>query len=484
MSYKEKIISKLRKGYSPIEESPKDELTSIYKQAFKPLVDKKNVDIFFEVYETNEVLLRAWSFLGIYHILKEKNIIDEEQKLKIQKIILEVLNDKREISYYGGSIEIRTSLREHHVRRICELDTTLIFEPVFEYCNSFEGEVDEVIVDLLENILAKVTNPAIEPLFLKHAKNISKGEFNMKIHIVNAFENLGQIIELKEIDTITDLFKIYLNEIEYDKNNDQENLNKKKRLHKNILRVAAIIDLDLEEETLQFVDSLKYPYSSLDQIAKKYKTNKKFKSILLGKLKESNNPRFITEILKAILVLKENIENWKDLVIEQVKKYQLTDGILITEMQESNLINEEMILSFLSKGESWYLDFIREYLIYHPEILDEWQGLKNEFIRVLKLFDFPEQSLGNYEVGKVKKELILKLIIDLKRGDLVKYCLENFENLDDDHLKKLALFPILKFGEESLLLKLKELMKKNEETAKFVRRFWGRLERNDWRFFY
>jgi hypothetical protein len=481
---KENIINKLREGYTPIELSPKDELTSIYKQAFKPLIDKKNLDIFFEVYDTNEVILRAWGFLGVYHILKEMKIGDEGKRLKIQKIVLEVLGDRREINYYGGTTEVRTSLREHHVRRICELDTSLIFEPVNKYCNSFEGEVDEVVVDLLENVLSKVSNPSVEPLLLKHAKKISKGEFNMKIHIVNAFENLGQIIELKERNAITELFKIYLNEIKYDKNNDQENLNKKKRLHKNIFRVAAIIDLDLEEETLQFVESLKYPYSSLDQIAKKYKTNKKFKSILLGKLKESNNPRFITEILKAILVLKENFENWKDLVIEQVKKYQLTDGILITEMQESNLINEEMILSFLSKGESWYLDFIREYLIYHPEILDEWQGLKNEFIRVLKLFDFPEQSLGNYEVVKVKKELILKLIIDLKRGDLVKYCLENFENLDDDHLKKLALFPILKFGEESLLLKLKELMKNNEETAKFVRRFWGRLERNDWRFFY
>jgi len=484
MSYKEKIINKLRKGYTPIEISPKEELTSTFKKIFKPLIDRKDLDFFLKLYETNDVILRAWSFLGLHHILKEKVIEEEEKKLKIRKIILEILNDKREISYYGGSIEIRTSLREHHVRKICELDHSLAFEPVFEYCRTYEDKVDNVIVDLLEHVLARSTNPAIESLLLKHAKKISKGEFNMKIHIVNAFENLGQIIELKERKALTELFKIYLNEIQEDNNNDHEILNKKKELYKNILRVAAVLNIDLEEETLKFVETLEYPYKALNQIAKKYKNNKKFKSILLKKLKESNNPSFITEILKSILVLKENIENWKDLVIEQVKKYQLTDGILITEMQESDLINEEMILSFLSKGESWYLDFIREYLIYHPEILDEWQGLRNEFIRVLKLFDFPEQSLGNYKVFKAKKELILKLIIDLKRGDFVKYCLENFNNLEDDELKKLALFPILKFGEESLLLKLKELMKNNEETAKFVRRFWGRLERNDWRFFY
>ncbi|MFX1586716.1 MAG: hypothetical protein ACFFC1_01070 [Promethearchaeota archaeon] len=481
---KEKVITKLREGYSPIELSPKDKLTSIYKQAFKPLIDKKNLDIFFEVYDTNEVILRAWGFLGIYHILKEKNIGDEGKRLKVQKIVLEVLGDKREINYYGGTTEVRTSLREHHVRRICELDTSLIFEPVFEYCNSFEGEVDEVLVDLLESVLSKVSNPAIEPLLLNHAKKISKGEFNMKIHIVNAFENLGLVNELKQIDAITDLFKSFLNEIEHYKTISDENLNKKKQLHKNILRVAAIIDLDLEQETLEFVDSLKYPYNSLNQIAKKYKANKEFKSILLRKLKESDNPRFITDILKAILVLKENIENWKDLVVEQVKKYQLTDGALISEMQEANLINEDMLLSFLSKGESWYLDFIREYLIYNPEVLDGWQGLRDEFIRVLKLFNLPEESLNSNKIIKAKKELILKLIIDLKREDLVIYCLENFKNLNDDQLKKLALFPILKFGGERLLLKLKELMKNDDETAKFVRRFWGRLERNDWRFFY
>ncbi|MFX1495378.1 MAG: hypothetical protein ACFFBZ_13930 [Promethearchaeota archaeon] len=481
MLSKENIINKLREGYTPIELSPKDELTSIYKQAFKPQIDKKNLDIFFELYDTNEVILRAWGFLGVYHILKEKKIGDKEKRLKVKEMVLEVLHDKREIYYYGGTTEVRTPLREHHVRRICELDTALIFEPVYKYCNSFEDEVDEVLMDLLENVLSKVSNPAIESLLLKHAKRINKGEFNMKIHIVNAFENLGQIIELKGTDAIRDLFKSFLNEIEHDKNNDQENLYKKQQLHKTILKVAAIIDLDLEDETLEFVDSLKYPFSSLNQIAKKYKNNQRFKSILLRKLKEGNNPRFITDILKAILVLKENIKNWKDLVIEQVKKYQLTDGILITEMQESNLINEEMILSFLGKGESWYLDFIREYLIYNPEILDEWQGLKNEFIRVLQLFD---QSADNYKILKAKKELILKLIIDLKREDLVKYCLENFKNLNDNQLKKIALFPILKFGEESLLLELRELMKDNEETAKFVRSFWGRLERNDWRFFY
>ncbi|MFW9947110.1 MAG: hypothetical protein ACFFDX_09810, partial [Candidatus Odinarchaeota archaeon] len=97
MLSKENIINKLREGYTPIELSPKDELTSIYKQAFKPQIDKKNLDIFFELYDTNEVILRAWGFLGVYHILKEKKIGDKEKRLKVKEMVLEVLHDKREI---------------------------------------------------------------------------------------------------------------------------------------------------------------------------------------------------------------------------------------------------------------------------------------------------------------------------------------------------------------------------------------------------
>ncbi|MFX1413961.1 MAG: hypothetical protein ACFFA2_08975, partial [Promethearchaeota archaeon] len=117
-------------------------------------------------------------------------------------------------------------------------------------------------------------------------------------------------------------------------------------------------------------------------------------------------------------------------------------------------------------------------LVNNSEILDNWQSLKNEFIKTLELFEKTEKNLEK------KKELILKLIIDLKKDDLVKYCLDNFLFFKDENLKKLSLFPILKFGEESLLLKLKEVMITDKEIAKFVRNFWNRLERNEWKFFY
>ena len=481
MLYKDKIINNLKKGYSPIEASPKEELTSIFKNAFKPIVDRQDLNLIFELFDTNEVILRAWSFLGLYHILKEKNIEQEETKLKIRKMILDILNDKRDLYYFGGSIEIQTSLREHHVRRICELDNSLIYEPVFEYIKSFENGADYVVAELLEKVLTKLPDPKIEPLLLEYSKSIGENNFNQKIYIVNAFENLGQIIEIKEKDTIAKLFKTYLNEINEDKRKNQEIINKKRELQNNIFRVGTVLELALEEETLKFVETLKYPFNSLDQIAKRYKNNKKFKSILLEKLNKSNNPRLITDILKSIIVLKEDIENWKELIIEHVKNYQIIDGALISEMQEANLINENMIISFLNEGGKWNLDFIREFFINNPELLDKWSKLKNEIIKFLQLFEISERDFNKI---KEIKEMILKLIIDLKREDLAKFCLENFKNLEDEKLKKLAIFPILKFGEESLLIELKELMKKDKESARFVGSFWGRLERNDWRFFY
>ncbi|MFX1354060.1 MAG: hypothetical protein ACFFGP_08885, partial [Promethearchaeota archaeon] len=387
MSYKEKIINKLRKGYSPIEVSPKDELTSTFKNIFKPIINRKDLEFFLDLFDTNEVILRAWSFLGIYYILEETKIKQEDKQLKIQNIILELLNDKREVYYYGGSSEIRTSLREHHVRRICELNNSLIFKPVFEYCKSFEDDIDNVIGELLENVVAKSADPSIEALILRYAKKIDKGDYNLKTHIVKAFENLYQFIELKERNSITELFKRYLSEIEEDKVSDQETLNNKLLFQKNIYRVAATLNLPLEEETLNFISSLKYPFDSLDQIAKTYKNNDKFKNILLKKLDESTNPRLITDILMAILVLKENVENWKELIVDNMQKYQIIDGSLIVEMQESNLLNENMILIFFNSGDNWSLNFIREFLVNNPEILDNWKLLKNEFIRVLNLFE-------------------------------------------------------------------------------------------------
>ncbi len=308
MSYKEKIIKQLRKGYLPLGVSPKEELNTIFNKSFKPLTERKDLDLFFELAESDEARLRAWGFLGIYYILKDKKIEDEAKEIRLHKIIIDLLNDNSEIKYFGGSSEIQTSLREHHIRRLCELDTSLIFKPVYEYIQSFKGKIDEIIGELLENVLARVEDPQVIPLILEHAKSISQEDFNLKIHMIRAFENLDQKMIVKEKESIADLFRRYLKENEKYKakfkDSNESGILKIKKLEKDLLKVAAVLKIDLEEETLEFLNNLAYPYKDLYQIAEAYKNNEKFRAILLDKLEEIENPNLIKDILMAIISMK------------------------------------------------------------------------------------------------------------------------------------------------------------------------------------
>ena len=486
MSSKEKIINQLRKGYSPIEAGPKENINKIYKNFFKPRVDKKDLDFFFELFDTDEPRLRAWGFLGIQNILKDTIVYDDEKKTRIQKIIINLLNDKSEIDYFGGSIEIHTPLREHHVRRLCELDTTLIFEPVYEYVQSTERKIDAVIGDLLERVLAKVPDSRVEPLLLEHTKNIGRKDFSLKSNIINAFENLGENGPIKNKDVVIDIFKTYLKDIEKEISEVEEIEEKRKleKLQENLYKVAAALDLDFEDETLEFLDNLTHPYNGLPLIAEKYKNNAKFKSILLSKLNESNNPNFIKDILLAILVIKEDVENWKELIIDNMNKFQIIDGDLIVEMEKADLYNEDMLINYLIEGDKWQLEFIREFLVNNPDKLDKWPKFRNEFIDVLKKFKSPDESWNMYLNLKEKKELALKILIDLEQKDMIEYSLENFKNLEDSQLRKLALFSIIKFGKDDLLLELKRFLEKDKESSEFFKKFWRSLENRDMQFYY
>ena len=481
-SFNQKIIEKLRKGYAPVELSPKANLTSTYKSVFKPLVNRKDFNLLFELFDTNEVILRAWSFLGLHHILEETSVYEEERIKRIQEQILEVLKDYREISYFGDSGELRTTLREHHIRRICELSKTLSFKPAFEYCISFDKVTDSVVSDLIENVVSKTAAPNVEPLILRLANNTSIRDYQFKNQMVKSFENLSQEGEVSKLNEVTSLFKSYLTQIKEDKITDQEFLKNVKSLQENIFRVGAILELSLEEETLEFVNSLRYPYGSLYLIAKRYYNNDKFLSIILKKLEESANPNFVSEILKAILVLKEKIENWEDLIIKKVKKFQIVDGSLINGMQESKLINQEMIVNLLNEGDRWSLEFVREFLVDNPNLIEEWQDVKDEFIKILKLTNI--KTSDKKDTFLKKKEMVLKVIIDLQVGELINICLENLQSLEDKNLIKLAAFSILKFGEENLMVELKELMKKDTALAKIVLNLIDSLDRNEWKFFY
>lgn len=471
-----KIINKLRQGYTPVEISPKKELSSTFKNIFKPIVKRKDLDFFFEIYNMTEVNLKAWGFLGIYQILEGKKDLQDEEKAKLHATILDLLSEKSEIKYYGGSTESRAPLREHHVTRLVELDTTLIIEPVVEYIKSYKNPPDSVIMELLEHVVSHSSDSRIEDVILNCSKLIDADAIRKKISIVKSFENLAMNIDLKKKEEIASLFKDYLGFFEDRTNFNNDILSKKRELTELIFKVGAELELELEKETLEFINSLEYPYDSLDIIAFKYKKNDKFQLILLKKLRESDNPYFIVEVLKAILTLEDEILDWKNLVIDSVMKYELIDSDLINAMEKSKLINEEMTISFLNKSNDWSLKFLREYLIQFPSRLIEWEKLRNVLIEKLEAYTPSKDRNGI--------EFIFSLIIDLELKDLLEYSFNIFKQIEDDKLRKMAIFPILKFGEESLLFKLKEFMKENQEVGKFVMQFLNRLERNEWRFYY
>ena len=339
-----------------------------------------------------------------------------------------------------------------------------------------------MVSDLIENVVSKTAAQNVESLILRLANNTGLREFHLKNQMVKSFENLSQERDVTKLNEIASLFKSYLTQINEGKITEQEFLKNVKFLQENIFKVGAILGLSLEEETLEFVNSLRYPCSSLYLIAQRYYNNDKLVSIILTKLEESKNPNFISEILKAILVLKDKIENWEEIIIENVRNFQIVDGSLINDMQESNLINQELIVNLLNEGGKWSLEFIRESLNDNPEMLEQWQDVKNEFIKILKLATV--KNSDEKQTLLKKKEMIIKLIIDLQVEELVNLCLKNLQSIEDKNLKKLAVFSILKLGEESLLLELKALMKKDEDLAKVVLDLINSLNRNEWKFFY
>ncbi len=148
-------------------------------------------------------------------------------------------------------------------------------------------------------------------------------------------------------------------------------------------------------------------------------------------------------------------------------------------MQKSELFNEEKLIEFIVKGELWQNEFVREFLKNNPEKMDQWSNFRKQFINILETFDSPIDIFTQQ-----KKEVALKIIIDLERKDMIKYCLDNFKQIESEELRKLALFALINFGNEDLLLELKSFIKPDNKLTEFVVDFWKKLERHEYKFYY
>jgi len=486
MINKQRVITNLKKGYTPQSAGAKPGLAQVFDRFFKPLMEGKKLTLFFEIFETDDPILRAWGFLGIYKVMEGREYLSIADRERLTKIITEILNDDSEIEYLSGKYKTKVSLREHHGIKVSWIHSSFTFDPVLEYCLS-KDKPDRVIGALLEDILSKEKDSRVEQLLLKHAEKVNSSDYGLQLNLVSAFENLGAHSEIEGKIKVGQIFKAYFNNADQDQTEEKENNEalkmdiriKKKKLQDNVFKAATSLDINLKSELLAYIKTLNKGFEPLGQIAKSYKDDSGFKSSMLSKLEETTNPHLISNLLEAVLVLRNSIENWRDLVLDHIEKYELNDPELIKELGKADLVTDSLAVKFLNDGLEWQLSFIRQFLMDNPEKFDMWPDFRLELTKVLELFETEQDS-----VFENKKRFVLRVLIDLDKRDMIKYCLENFNCLDSDELKKIALFAMINLGSDETWVELRKLMEEDSDKKEYITKFWKFLERREWKFHY
>jgi len=277
MENKEEIINRLKEFFTRDGVGAEADPIPLYHEVFKPLIDPKYVNFFIELFDSGNMVLRAWGFLGIFKLLFRCLLNEKEDEIKniisiteLQRIIGELLKDKRDVADYGGCFVVsHGKMNEFFVDDICLLPFDIISEQVLEYCIAEDTKTDIVVGKLLEQVLSQSTNSEIESLFIKHAKRVENTDFKTAEQIVKAFGNLckknGVVINKKEVKSI---FRDFLQNIEQDQSESlkikgeneyqrQKRIDNikigKKNLLTSIIRSAAIIGLDFKDETIEYI---------------------------------------------------------------------------------------------------------------------------------------------------------------------------------------------------------------------------------------
>ncbi|MEJ2279446.1 MAG: hypothetical protein P8Y70_17145, partial [Candidatus Lokiarchaeota archaeon] len=328
------------------------------------------------------------------------------------------------------------------------------------------------------DVLSQSPDSRVEDLLLNFADQTKKHQLYARRHIIKAFENFGQKTEIEHKEKVQKVFKKFLSETTGTSNQTSERI-----LKDSIIEVASKLNLDLETETMDFLENLERPYKALSIIANRYKTSDRLKAILLTKLNDINNKHFIGDILRAIIILKNQVPNWQEIVMDNVRKYQLNDTDLIIALTESELLDQKKLIQFINEAKEWQLEFVREFLNTHLDILDTWEEFREEFISFLRRTK-PKENEEDLDHFIEKKKMIFSVIIDLNLKDMAEYCVENFINLENEELQKMALFIVIRFGNDKVWINLRKYMDKDKSTEEYVKKFWNQLERRDWKFYY
>ncbi|MHA1381130.1 MAG: hypothetical protein ACTSRG_22410 [Candidatus Helarchaeota archaeon] len=217
---KKRKTKKTKKIEEHVEDPLKSEVGDI-PNTFQQILDSKDIGFFINLFDSGDKNSRAWGFLGIFRLIAHKKVNEIEKlisKTELQRIILELLEDKREIGGVTGTrIRGKMNLSELNIDKIALLDKEIILKPVFEYIMSDKTKTDRVAGYLLEHIVSKVPDPHTEPLILKHALRTGTSDFELKNHIVKAIENIQKAGRISEKKKFISVLKDYLKDIKKDK---------------------------------------------------------------------------------------------------------------------------------------------------------------------------------------------------------------------------------------------------------------------------
>lgn len=343
MKNKEKIKNQLKEFFTTDGVGPEGVPIPLYHDVFKPLIEPKNVDFFIEIFDTNDFVLRAWGFLGIYRLLYRCILYEKEEEMKniiplpeFQRILSVLLKDDRKIGDYGGCfLVIHRNLNELFVDYITLLNYEMIYQPVLEFCSSDDTKTDIIVGKLLEGVISKSHDPKMESILIRHAQKVEKTDFKTLEQIIKAFGNLYETIgSFKNKSIVEAIFRDYMKilkhdksaypkingETDYQRQRRTENIRiNKKNLRRSIIRNAAIIGLDFIDETVDYIrKEINWGYIIIPDIAKYYRNNEEFKKALLEQLEDKIRIGFTASFIYR--ALKMILSNWREKVREAISR--------------------------------------------------------------------------------------------------------------------------------------------------------------------
>ncbi|MHA1797816.1 MAG: hypothetical protein ACTSVY_05140 [Candidatus Helarchaeota archaeon] len=444
--------------------------------AFEKLLDLNDLEIFIDLWNSTNPILKAWAFLGISRLLQEKKAVEVDSKhlTRIQNIIKELLIDDREIQTLLGCRLTHRKLNDIHLLTLNLLDGSIINAPILEYCKSEKSEINRIIGFLLENTISKITSNETEKLLLKIAKRTKVDDFETKDHVIEAIKKYyrrAQKIENKsELDFI---FRLYLKEnkegkTEFQMESERDRMilsNYKQNIQANIIYLAMQLDLDFKKEIIEFIKNLVHQGSwVLPEIIEKFSNDEIISSVILEKLSNTTDSAVGSNLISGMM--KTNFPNWREHAKKYIKRNKRINLPTLREMRKQEFIDEEIMTTCLVDGHADQHMFIPEFFGLHPKIFDQWKKFQAEFRKILKIEE-PRDLSARFHFYN-KKKTVLTLVKILKRNEFIQEIMENLKNLKNANLRVIAAEAIGEIGTKDQLNELKELLERDYGLKDFT----------------